>query len=233
MWNFSENAKQTRKSQLSEIFKKFFRSILFSANSIFPFSTNSIFLNLKFLHFSGSSSQTTKSFQNGVSQKLKSLDDSDLLDGFSLVNLNGEDNDDDDYKDEDDENDDDNANDDFVSRQLQIWWLGRLGSLCQRKSAEDQKGNQHYDDDDDDDDDDDYDDDDDDGDDKAGDDDYDDMFLRWPKDLRGQVVRRRPSQTAPVKPRKQKSTKDVKSSKKNVKHSQQKCKKRTISKIWN
>ena len=35
--------KRTRKCQLSDIFKEFFQSILFSANSIFPFSTNSIF----------------------------------------------------------------------------------------------------------------------------------------------------------------------------------------------
>ena len=28
----------------------------------------------------------------------------------------------------------------FLLRQMQLWWLGRLGILCQRKSAEDQKG---------------------------------------------------------------------------------------------
>ena len=114
MLKFSENAMQTRKCQLSDIFKEFFRSILFSANSIFPFSTNSIFLYLKFLHFSGSFSQTTKSFQNGVSQKLKSVDDSNLLDGFSLVNLNGE-------NDCDCDDDDDDDDDDLVSRQMQLW----------------------------------------------------------------------------------------------------------------
>ena len=101
-----------QKCQLSDTFKEFFRSILFSANSIFPFSTNSIFLYLKFLHFSGSFSQTTKSFQNGVSQKFKSVDDSNLLDGFSLVNLNGE---------NDDDDDDDDDDDNLVSRQMQLW----------------------------------------------------------------------------------------------------------------
>ena len=61
----------------------------------------------------------------------------------------------------------------FLLRQMQLWWLGRLGILCQRKSAEDQKGD-YSSDGDDGDDEDNGDDDDDDGDYGGDDDDGDD-----------------------------------------------------------
>ena len=124
-----------QKMSVLTLFKNIFPvDSTFPTKSIFLFSTNPIFLDLKFLHFPGSgSSQTTKSFQNGVSQKLKSVDGPNLLYYFFLAKLihdddcyddcdddyGDDDNDDDDDDDDDyDDDDDDDDDDDGVYRQL-------------------------------------------------------------------------------------------------------------------
>ena len=68
-------------------------------------------------------------------------DDEDDIDLLSDDKDDGGDNDafnEDDVKDDDEDNDDDDNHD--VSRQMPLWWLGGMGIVCQRKSAENQKG---------------------------------------------------------------------------------------------
>ena len=63
-------------------------------------------------------------------------DDEDDIDLLSDDKDDGDDNDA--FNKDEDKDDDDYYHD--VFRQMPLWWLGELGIVCQRKSAENQKG---------------------------------------------------------------------------------------------